>query len=302
MTDKVEGTLVLGGLLEGRCANGPAPEEKLREWIEFMRTLGPRFSLDRSGSSFSLLPDDAPISTARLGSAPETAIAQAVEQLLEALPADDRGHVFSTLRSAEYRPKEEVQSVYLVGPDGGVKTETRVVDAQTVAPPTPVSVRARVRFALLGLAIAAVLLGVTAFFVDVPGLLSRLAGVVKPVDMDELAVDAEPFSAHFGIIKKELTSDGRFLLLTLERTARFPRTDAELQDAYERAEDELSDRLAIEALARGYVQCELFDPDGRFYSASTHRVAGLRTKESITLAIPLPSRPKRRLGSVRIGY
>ncbi|MEX0716898.1 MAG: hypothetical protein WD066_09935 [Planctomycetaceae bacterium] len=302
MNDKVEGTLVLGGLLEGRCANGPAPEEKLREWIEFMRTLGPRFSLDCSGSSFSLLPDDAPASTARLGSAPETAIAQAVEQLLGVLPAEDRGNVFSTLRSAEYRPKEEVQSVYLVAPDGAVKVETRVVDAQTVAPATPVSIRARVRYALLGLAIAALLLGVTAFFVDVPGLLSRLAGVVKPVDMQELAVDAAPFAAHFRIVEKELATDGRYLLLTLERGDRFPRTDAELQQASERAEGVLSDRLAIEALARGYVRCELFDPDGRFFSASTHRIAGLRTEESITLAVPLQSNPKRRLGSVRIGY
>ena len=103
MSDKVEGTVVLDGLLEGKLPPTPDAADRLREWIRDVRSLGVRFSLDIEGGAFSILPENRPISVSAFGEAPADAIVNALNQLLKVFPVGQRGQLFSTLRSVEYR-------------------------------------------------------------------------------------------------------------------------------------------------------------------------------------------------------
>ena len=79
---------------------------------------------------------------------------------MNVLPPLERGSVFSTLRSSEFRKNEEVQSLYVVATTAGGKVEVQVqsrsVDAKAVAPPQPISVKEKVKLAVMGLVFAAV--------------------------------------------------------------------------------------------------------------------------------------------------
>lgn len=303
MKEKIEGTIVLDGLVEGRFADDPEAEDKLRKWVRFMSEMGVGFSLDWMGASFSLLPDEGANPTQQLGSLPHDAIRQALDQLLELLPTDQRGGVFSTLRSAEYRKDEEVQAIYAVGPDGKTQVETRTVDADTVAPPQPISTGDRVKSLGLGLLVAAALLGITSLFVDLRGLFGEFMGSITPVEPQAVQVDLGDMKDFLAVEKRQMASRGRLFVLTLKRTTDYPRDDAQLQAAYDASAGDVRRRLAVEAIARERVRCELFDEKGKFVAARELRIGSLKKKESIDVAIPLGGPKDRfRLGRVVMTY
>jgi hypothetical protein len=303
MKDKLEGTIVLDGLIEGRFPDDPDAEDKLRKWVRFMGDMGIVFNLDYSGTSFSLLPDEAPADGRHLGARPHDAIRQGLDQLLELLPAESRPQAFSTLRSAEYRKGEEVQALYAVGPDARVQVETRTVEAQTVAPPQPMTVGQRVRAVGLGLLVAAALLGVMSLFVDMRGLFTELIGGMTSIDADTVEVDLKGLAPFVQVQKKEVDRRRGALVLTLKRTEAFPQTDEDLQKAFAAAGDDLTRRLAVEALARGYVRCDLYDEDGKFFAPAELRLVGLRTNESVEAAVPTTIGSNRyRLARVVVTY
>ncbi len=293
MTEKLEGTIVLDGLIEGRLSGDPNVEVNLQRWIEFVATLGLRFSLDAGGAAFSVLPDNHAQSVEGLGNDPEDAIRQALQQLVEVLPAGDRGSVFSTLRSSEYRKNEEVQTLYVVGPDQKVQVKSRSVEAKTVAPPQPISKRERVKLAIMGLLIAVVIIGIAMLFPPVREKFSDLVSNVKPVKTDEIVIQAGPFSDHFTIKAKEFTQGGRVLVLEVKREAGYPKDDAGLQAAYDKA-DTLRKKMAVEAIARGYVRIELSDDEGKLYSTGEFRIRELGEKEVIEVSVPVTAGDKRR--------
>ena len=88
--------------------------KQLQEWTTFVARLGPRFSLEMRGGAFTLLPDTKPVAVLGLGDDPSEAMRQALDQLAGLFAGYERTQLFSTLRSSEYRPGREVQSMYTI--------------------------------------------------------------------------------------------------------------------------------------------------------------------------------------------
>ena len=90
------------------------------------------------------------------------------------------------------------------------------------------------------------------------------------------------------------------MILTLKRTADFP-TDANSLDRLLAGQGaSVARRLALEAIARGYVRCERFGKDDEFLGFTMERISGLRRKETTELAVMLPV--KKRLIRLVITY
>ncbi|MCY2927235.1 MAG: hypothetical protein NT031_17740, partial [Planctomycetota bacterium] len=155
MTGRLEGTFALDGLVEG--ALGGAGEEfrgRLQAWADAARAGGLNLLFD----------------------------------LLKIFPLAQRRNIFSTLRSTEYRPGEEVQTIYAVAPDGSVQMHQRTVSARTEAPPEPLTLKQKLRLGAVGLAVAMGVFGLSSLFVDYGQLVRRLKDSVVAMDPDKVQV------------------------------------------------------------------------------------------------------------------
>jgi hypothetical protein len=296
--EKIEGMLQLDGLLEGRLSALPEGEKRLQEWVRFAGSVALPFSLEIDGSQFNLLPGRQPLEAAQLGPEPSETVVNALNQLVKLFPASERQHVFSTLRSVEYRANLEIQTLYAMGSQGQIEARQRSVESQTTAPLRPMGHKQKLRLAGLGLAVALVVLAASTFFVDYRQLLARVRDRLTPFDAQAVAVDNAAFEPYFTVEGK--ASQEGCLVLSLKRTPQYPQSPQDLDKLSAQSAGSLEQRLAVEALARGYVHCELFDRDGRFITAAFERIAPLQQEESIRLRLPLP--PDRRLGKIILAY
>lgn len=296
--EKTEGTLQLDGLLEGRLNALPEGEKHLQEWVRFAGSVALPFSLEIDGSQFNLLPGRQAIQAAHLGPDPSETVVNALNQLIKLFPASERQHVYSTLRSVEYRPNLEIQTLYAMGSQGQIEARQRSVESQTAAPLRPMGRKEKLRLAGLGLMVAVLVLAVSTFFVDYRQLLAQVRDRLTPFDAQAVAVDNAAFEPYFTVEGK--ASQEGYLVLSLKRTPQYPQNSQDLDKLSAQSADSLEHRLAVEALARGYVRCEFFDKDGRFVAAAFERIAPLRQQESIRLRLPLP--PDRRLGKIIFAY
>jgi len=299
MSDKVEGTLTLDGLIEGKLPDDDTVERRLREWVGFAAGVGLRFSLEIDGDAFSLLADNTPVPADTIGENPTDVIAQTLGQLLKVFPGEHRVRVLSTVRSVEYRKGVEVQTLYVVGPDGTVGTRERTLDARTTPPPRKLTAREKWRLAGIGVLIAAVVFLISAIFVNYGDVWRHVVEGVTPFDVDALEVDASAFERFFTVEKKEHRSGARAVVVTLKRTDAWPVKDGVFLDPSKPVKTQ-RERLTRDALARGYVRCEYFDKDGKFLSCGHHRIAELHKKETTKLVLPLP--PRKRLVRVVVTY
>jgi hypothetical protein len=292
----IEGTIVLNGLVEGPFPDDTATRDRLRQWVRDMARLGIDFNLEFTGGNFSLLPNNQPRSCEQLGHSPHEAIQQALEQLLETWPPELAPRVTSTLRSSEFRKGEEVQAVYVIGPNRAVRVEQRTVDADTESPQQPLTTREVVRMAIVGVVIAAALLGLTSLFVDVPALARQLIGTIRPMKAEEVVIDNSIYDTFFQAKVKDINSEAA--TLTVERTPQFPTTDAALQAAANAAKPTLKKWLAVANIARGYVTCDLYDSEGQLVNTATMRIDPLREKSEFDIKVPLRSNQRFRLGKI----
>jgi hypothetical protein len=287
MSDNIEGSVILDGLLEGRFAGGDFTAADLRQWAKKAAQRNLHFSIETDGDSFSVLGERRAVAAAEIGDDPARAIAEALGELLADMPHQTRASAMSTLRSLEYRKGEEIQTLYVLGPGGAVEVRQRVVDARTTAPLEPLTRGQRVRMALMGLGVAMLVFLASSVFVDYRAMFSRIVENVMPLSAADVAVDVGPFGEHFAVAKKEVADGGRSLVLTLKRGKAFPVTAEQAQKLYDQAKD-LSSRLSAESLARGYVRCECFDKEGKFLAVATPRIAELRKAETLAISLTLP--------------
>jgi hypothetical protein len=291
MSEKVVGTFLLDGLIQGPLPAGDSPEGTLRAWVAGVKRHGIVFHLQTDGGSFSLLPEPEPIKVSQLGDNPAETVADALDDLLELLDDDQRPAVMSTIRSREYRPGQEVQTLYVLDSDGRIDSRSRTVAAETTDPPQPVSGREKVKMGLVALAVVAVVLGISTFFVDYRGLAAKFF----PPDPAAVEVQAPAFDGLVKVGDKHVAKGGRALIIKLSRGARYPADAAAMEQLYSGATS-MPARLAAESLGRGYVRLELFDADGKFVGHRDARVSELSQKETIELAVPLSN--EYRLGRV----
>jgi hypothetical protein len=283
MSAKIEGTLTLEGLIEGRLSGGAEPEKAARDWVELAHDAGLSFCLRIEAGFFSLLPSDAPFRADALGKAPEAVIAGLVEQLVRAFPP---GAVTSTLRSTEYTPGTETQRLYLVGADRRVEVRSRSTAMETTPPPRALSGKQQAVIVLAGVAFALTVVGLSALFVDYRALWRHVRRELFAQDVAKITVDGTSFEGYFSVAKTVLEND-ETLVITLNRGPLFPMTEAEESRAAA-LDQPPAKRLAAEAVIAGYVRCEFFDDQGRFQDQATFPIKDLRSGVSMHLALPLP--------------
>ena len=201
MSEKTEGTLVLDGLIEGKLPDDPGAEDILREWLDFAESLKLSFNLEIDGNSFSILADDRPIRAEDLGPRPEERIADALGQLVKAVPAQKGQRIFSTIRSTEYLPGSEVQTIYALGRDGTIQTSERTLEAETTPPPRQLTRREKVRRAAIGVVVATVILGVSSLFIPYGRVYDYTVGRIVPSSVDALKVETGSFKDYFTVEK-----------------------------------------------------------------------------------------------------
>lgn len=284
---RVEGTFWLEGLLEGRLGT-PDVADRVRAWVGVQAAAALHFTLEVDGPTFSLLPSKEPVRASALRPDPGVRVEEALAALVQTLPADVRGELYSTLHSVEVRPNQEVQCVYAVTAAGAVKREERIVAADTVAPVPPPSAKALAMRTLAALGAVAVLFGLSSFFVDWGETFRGLWHQVSPLAPDDVQVDATAFDGHFSVTKQEIGRESRSVVLTVTRGPRFPTT----LDGPPPAPATWRASLADGAAARGWLRAELFDAKGAYLGASDVRVTELRTKETAELVVPVPREPR----------
>lgn len=297
MTARIEGRLAFDGLVEGRMPADEQLHQFVRAWAAKARKEGLDLDVEIEGGQFSLLASPEPLRARRLGDVPAVRVRELLERLVALFPAPREAAFFSTLRSVEIRPGQEVQTVYVIRPDGTVEAPERILDVDTRARPVAPSRRGRVRkVGITALALAA-LLGVISLFVDGGGLVASLWRQVAPLDVEAIAVDATAFDAYLEVGAREKGPGGRSLRLTLVRRGAYPTDGAALRRLYAEASNDPEHRLVLDAIARGYARAEILDTDGGFLGYADVRLAGLAEHERrvVEVALPLDPRPARLL-------
>lgn len=300
MAPHTAGTLVLDGLIEGSVASLAPHENRLRKWVAAARQRNLRFHLQIDGNTFSLLADSEPVAVSDLEESADRVVADLVGELLTIFPLDERGAIFSTLRSREFRAGEEVQTLYAVGPDGNCHTRQRVVDADTAAPEVPMTREQRIRILLAAGVLAVLVIGALLYFLPVDEWLKGAGRQITPYDSEALEVEADTFEGYFEITGRKTGGGSRYVELTLKRGGDFPTDAAAAEALLEREDLGPVDRLIAEAIVRGYVRVERYDEEGKLIGHSMERVAGLRDAEEIKLRVAVDS--KQKLTRARITY
>jgi hypothetical protein len=286
--EKLEGTMVLEGLIQGRIPPMGDLADKLREWVTFVGKLGPRFNLEIRANQFSLLPDDKPFSAAGLGAGAEHGLTQALEQLAGLYgPGPERSQLFSTLRSSEFRKKLEVQTVYSIT-DAKVRIQTRSVEAETTAPPDPITAGQKLKMGLFGLGTALVLLGAAMLIPGVRSMVWQVFETARPFDAKEVKIETGHYDPWLEMKIDEAKSNRKAVLLVVKRKPEFPLTDESWDKAFAGVEKSFRARLALENLARGRIRIECFDADGKPLFDREVRIAELGQKEEISMYLALP--------------
>jgi hypothetical protein len=286
MSRKLEGTIVLDGLIEARVPAQPDFDQHLRDWLRLMEQMHFRFSLEIDGGSFNLLAASDAVRVADVGQDPVEALTEGMTQLLQVFPDADRGKVVSSVRSTEYRRGAEVQTVYFITPDGQVSTRQRTLDAVTEAPVAPMSAAARTKLIVTGVLVAAILFGISAIWVPYRQLFGQAVAEMTPVDIEKVAVEASAYAPYFTIEKKEYSRNPPGIVVTLKRTAAYPLKNEDYNGAREKAAT-LPQSLALDAIATGYIRCEYFKDKDEFASYGFVRISALRDKETIDVLLPL---------------
>jgi hypothetical protein len=286
--EKIEGTMVLEGLIQGRVPPIGDVADKLREWVTFVGNLGPRFNLEIRGNQFSLLPDDKPFSAVGLGAGAEHGMTQALEQLAGLFgPGPEKAQLFSTLRSSEYRKGLEVQTVYSIA-DGKVRIQSRSVEADTTAPPEPIDAKQKLKMGLVGFGMAVVLLGAAMLIPDIRELVWQVFDT-STFNVSDLKAEPGPYAPWLSVKIVDEKTHRRGVTLEIARTKDYPMTEEALDAAGAAVEKSVRGRAALENIARRKIRVEFFDRDGKFVGDRETPIFDLNKDEKMSVYLAFPN-------------
>ncbi|MBW8015373.1 MAG: hypothetical protein FVQ82_04240 [Planctomycetes bacterium] len=260
---KLEGTFCLDGLIEGPVFSGD-DEQIIRQFINEARKNGITFHLSIDGGRFSILPGTEPVKLPAPAVSADSIIIDCVDKWLGNYSPSESNRLMSTLRSVEYLPNLEKQTLYGIGPAGKTTVEQRTVDADTVAPVPPPDRKVIIKTAAMALFAFCVIIAISTIFIPYRSIFGRLWQSVRPYRAEELIFDAHLYADFFNVDKAEFDKETQLIKITCTTLNDFPRTDEQLHNAWKNTEGSLLARLALESLARGYVLCEFFDSENKF--------------------------------------
>ncbi len=279
------GTFTLDGLIQG-----PAPDpDALRAWVKAAAKSALGFNLELDGGQFSLLADDTTRNISSVGAAGlEATLTTALEALMALYPAG-RATLYSTLRSREFRPGLEIQTLYAINNDGSITAQTREVEADIAAPPVPPGKRGILLQSCAVLAALLILGFASLFVVNWRELLQRSRLMASPeqgVELDASAL-APYFTAKLGSVKQ---IDG-FLKIEIARgdgwdTANPTSLDEPLPSEAQKMN--WRNFLALSAAKRGSARCCFYDEKGNYTGETNVPLEALNTVEKLTVEAAIP--------------
>lgn len=293
------GTFRLDGMLQGSFPPDADTVAELQTWAESAKSGGVVFHLRVEGGSYSLVADASVRKVSSLkGADLEVVIVDKLQELLDILPSELRARSFSTIRSEEFRPGTAVQTIYKVERDGLIKSEQRVVDADTDdAVPEITSASLRRGF-LPAFALILLMLFVSTFFIDYRKLFSDARDRVVPLKKDELSLNQDMAEDLVDFELTEVVRKKSALIFTLKRG---PKWDALMQiTPAAAAQMDWREFNSLMAIRQGRCRITLVDKDGKRILSREIDVRGLQDKESIDVAVVADS--DVRIASAVLGW
>jgi hypothetical protein len=195
---KIEGTFHLDGLLEGPLFSAD-DEDIINAFIKQARDAGLKFHTAIDRARFSLLPDTEPVETGSGGESADARVVECLNELLSNYSPEECMQLMSTLRSVEYIPGHEIQTLYGIKPDGTVGFEQRTVRAETIRPAEPPDLRYKLKLAAILAVVLCAAIGVSAFFVPYRDIVRRAIANARPFKIKNLKIDAGPYGQFFQV-------------------------------------------------------------------------------------------------------
>ena len=291
---KVEGTYFTDGMLQGRVPNDRNFEKNIQEWLAAQRKNGLRFDFTIDGGSFNLLADDKPNPSRNFPpDGVQEHLAAAFQKLIELSPPSERLQLMSTLRSVEYRPGAEIQTLYIITPPGKIIAKQRTLDAETIAPPPELTLAGRLKLGALGLVVAAILLLVSSFFIDWKTWLFEPTKELVPVKLEEIILDAQAFEGFLAFEKRALDKQRRGLRL-------LAKTGPDWKAAMDSQPSDFSSWprfLAVASIKKSLLRCDFYDrKENPIASVPVSLPPLLQSKTNkAELFLPLPNRKVHRI-------
>ena len=297
----IEGTYTLDGLLQGKIPDSAHAEmaENLREWAQSATEAGFPFSLEIEGGQFSLLCG----SEVRKLTAPGISVAEtlknSINALIETIPEAGRGQLFSTIRSSEYVADGEVQAVYMIGPDGQIRDQTRKVEIETRAPERPLTGKERLKMGLIVAGSLALLFLLSSFFIDYGKMFGGVRERFTVLTVENLDFDNALYDDYVKVTVEGLDRRRGGLVVKIERGPKWDEIAAERLAVTVGgiAWDEL---LVVGNLKRGYIPCLIEGLEKGVASEAKIPTLSLRDQAVSGAILPLPRNTRAtRIVSVR---
>ena len=219
-----ENTYRLEGLIQGPLPPGPDGLSVIKKLTADFNRNGLRLSACFDDSQFKLTAENVTRDTEEIHPLEvDLMVHHALEKLLAAYPADLRMQIFSTLRSREYRPDLEVQSVYLVIYPGQVKVERREVAAEVAPRPAPLSVKNQFAYIAAAVGILAFLGWASTSLVEYRDLGEQKLSTLRGTRVEDLRVDDKSLVGFVRIVETDIAKQPEsVIILTLRKGTKWP--------------------------------------------------------------------------------
>lgn len=219
-----ENTYRLEGLIQGPLPPGPDGLSVIKKLTADFNRNGLRLSACFDDSQFKLTAENVTRDTEEIHPLEvDLMVHHALEKLLAAYPADLRMQIFSTLRSREYRPDLEVQSVYLVIYPGQVKVERREVAAEVAPRPAPLSVKNQFAYIAAAVGILAFLGWASTSLVEYRDLGEQKLSTFRGTRVEDLRVDDKSLVDFVRIVETDIAKQPEsVIILTLRKGTKWP--------------------------------------------------------------------------------
>ena len=256
---KLEGTFHLDGLVEGAIFSEDN-EQFIRSFVQHASAAGVKFHLSIDGGRFSLLADTAPIELPAQAPSAQVVISDALEVLLQNYAPEEIPRLMSTLRSIEYIPGHEIQSLYGIHPRGKISVEQRRIKVPTITPAAPPDWRYRIKEAGILAAVLCVLFGISAFFVPYRDIVRNFVENAKPFRIEQVKIDqADSYARFFQVEAILINKKTKTFEIACKCLTDFPKDEQRLNEMWKSSQDSVGQKLALEALARNYLRCEIYN-------------------------------------------
>lgn len=257
----VEGTFRLDGLLEGPLFTED-DESYLKQFTEQARQDNIHFALSLQSNRFSLLADPhiqlRPTHCASI----DTFVSKHLNRLLQNYTPQEYQKLMSTVRSSDFTPGKETQTIYAIDSNGKICIEQRTIACETIPPAAPLTKRQKYIYGLSGIGIVILLLAISIFFVPYRKMGVAIVENLKPYNIERLETTSV-YEDFFSIENISRNTKLSCFIIICKKTDNFPSTKEELNAAWIQASQSMSNRLAIESLARQQIRCILYNEAGK---------------------------------------